>query len=288
MLPSARRRQRFPLSTLLLSLGLAAVLGVTLYLAITSLPYLALTPTTDPVFGALDQCLLQAVPERVGFAVAADAKSAAAWSPTTLARCTLDGGAAATWTMPGLAVGAIGGDGALTVSQAAADGGVSGLFVFDGLAPRRLGELRPTALVGVRGGVVALEPPGRLVSFSASGEVRALRDVALSPGARLFASGDGTRVAVLAGGGFLVVDAASLEAVRAEAPCVVENWWWRPTGHAAVVECGPGASWALALDVDTGASETAPARARVPSMLLGEAGVYVRPCDGLPCTAEPP
>ncbi len=288
MPPDARRRQRrLALSTLVLTLGIAAVIGVTLHFAVTSLPYLALAPTTDPVFGALNQCLLAAVPQRVGFAVSRDATSAAAWSDTTLARCDTDGGAAITWSAPGLAVGAFGGDERLYVSQASGDGGVTGLFVFEGPAPRLLGDVRPQAVVPVKSGVVALEPPGRLLSLSTH-EVRALRDVGELPTAQLSASADGTLVAVVAGGGLLIVDADTLATVRADAPCRVETLWWLPRGHQALLSCGPNASWALTMDMDTGAQETAPAQARLPSVLAGSSGVYVRPCDGLPCSTESP
>jgi hypothetical protein len=288
MTPDARRRQRLLApSTLVLTLGIAAVIGVTLHFAVTSLPYLALAPTTDPVFGALNGCLLDAVPERVGFAVSPDATSAAAWSPTTLARCSLDGGRATTWSAPGLAVGAFGGDGRLYVSQASSDGGVTGLFVFEGPTPRLLGDVRPLAVVPSAAGVVALEPPGRLLSLSAD-EVKAVRDVGDLPTAQLASSADGTRVAVVAGGAFLLVDSSTLETVRADAPCRVQQLWWLPKGHRALVSCGPDASWAVTMDMDTGAQETAPAKRREPSTLAGRSGVYVRACDGLPCTAETP
>src|SRR5688572_19795139 len=71
-----------------LSVGCAVALGFMLYLASTSLPYLAASPTTDPFFGELNRCLLAALPrERVGFAVGPGAASAVAFTAQQVAVC---------------------------------------------------------------------------------------------------------------------------------------------------------------------------------------------------------
>ncbi len=268
--------------TLLLSVALAATLGVLIYFSVTSLPYLAVSPSSDPTFGEINGCLLQAVPAaRVGFAVAPDARSAAVWSNTLIARC--DGPTAQTWPVAG-------------VSSAAFDGhnrlwAVSGgrLVLLEGnAAPQERGELRPAHIVGIEDGVVVLEASGRLISLKADGSVGGLVDLKPMPEAVLSVSADGRRVAITASGGFYVFESTTLLKVRAEAPCEVEFLWWLVDGHRALISCGPRASWAITIEVDTGEQDTAPLRGRIRSVLAGAKGPWVQSCDMLPCTAVEP
>jgi hypothetical protein len=95
-------------------------------------------------------------------------------------------------------------------------------------------------------------------------------------------------VGVVTSGGLFVYDAQRLLPILAEAPCVVEFLWWRKEGHLALLSCGPEASWALELDVDTGVREAAPNFKRTPSELVPNRGFYVQECEHLPCTATSP
>ena len=86
----ARKRLERPLLTFLLSLAMATVLGVVVYVVTSTLPYLATSPTTDPNFGNQNHCLLTALPaDRTGFAVFGT--EAVAYSGTRLARCAEHG-----------------------------------------------------------------------------------------------------------------------------------------------------------------------------------------------------
>ena len=95
-------------------------------------------------------------------------------------------------------------------------------------------------------------------------------------------------MAVVTSGGLFVYDAQRLLPILAEAPCVVEFLWWRREGHRALLSCGPEASWALEVDVDSGARETAPNLKRTHSELVTHRGLYVQDCERLPCTATSP
>jgi hypothetical protein len=282
-----RRRPQSHLLTLALSVALAATLGASLYFAVTSLPYLATSPTSDPTFGALNQCLLDLAPQRVGFAVGRDARRAAVWTTDTVVACR-EGEPPSTWRLPGATVGAWDAQGHLWIAARGADAGASGLFRLGDGAPEPVGPLSPQALAGTAEGVVALEPSGRLLSVSGDGRVTGARDLPSADGAALSTSGDGQRVAVRVAGGLFALDAVTLKVLRAEAPCAVEQLWWLKGGHRVLLSCGPDASWALELDVDTGHRETAPARPRVESVLAGPDGPWVQACDMLPCTAEEP
>ncbi len=283
-----RRPRRLSAATTVLSVALAATVGATVYLAITSLPYLALSPTTDPTFGALNDCLRRGVPERVGFAVGPDARSAAAWSPSAVVACGPDGGTAR-WELPGVGVLAFDGEGEAWAAQWPADGGATRLLRLepDG-GVREVGAVAARALVGTAVGVAALESPARLLSFSRDGQVLAARDVRELGPTALTASADGERLALTGGAGYVLFEARTLALLKSESPCAVEHLWWRPAGHAALVSCGPEASWGLSVDADRDVQEALPGKPRVPSVLAGRSGVYVQACDHLPCTAPSP
>jgi hypothetical protein len=293
MVLAVRRRPRAPGPSLLVSLALAATVGGTIYLAVTSLPYLALAPTTDPVFGAMNECLRAAVAERVGFAVSADLAQAAAWSTDQLARCRGDGdggvsGSAEGWSLTGLTLAAFDDDGRLWTAQREPDGGRPVIAVFDGSHRRTLGEARPAAMVGTATGVVLFEAPGRLVALVADGTIPALRDLPPTREPMLSRSADGTRVALVHGGGFSIFDAHSLAVVTSQAPCDVEFLWWRPGGHEVILSCGPGASWGLRVDTNVDRQEALTAAPPVRAFLAGPRPVWVQACDGLPCSAPAP
>ena len=274
--------------TLLLSVALAATLGVLIYFSVTSLPYLAVSPTSDPTFGEINGCLLQAVPAaRVGYAVSHDAKAAAVWSNSTVARCL--GPTARSWSVSGVTEAAFDGKGRLWVATTSSpDGGGAQMLLLDAETPEPRGEAKPAHIVGIEDGVVVLESSGRLLSLRADGAMGGLVDLKPMPDAVLSVSGDGRRVAITTGGGLFVFESSALLKVRAEAPCDVEFLWWLREGHHALISCGPRSSWAISLEADTGEQEAAPAHGRIRSVLSGAAGPWVQPCDVLPCTAVEP
>jgi hypothetical protein len=282
------RRPSWTWTTLLLSVGLAATLGATLYFTTSSLPYLAASPTTDPTFGALNACLHAAVPSRSGFAVGRDARRALAWSTSQVVRCRAEGAELRSdvWPLSGVTVGAFDESGAAwVVSQ---PGGLtSTLYRLDGPTPESRGETAALALTGTATGVVSLDASGRLVALEATGAASGTAEVPVSRALALTTSADGARVAVTGDGAIRVFDARTLRPVRLEAPCEVSGFWWLASGHEALVTCRPD-ELALVLNVDTGAQETAPRARRTPSVLAGREGPYVEPCDVLPCTSRPP
>jgi hypothetical protein len=273
---------------LLVSLALTVMLGATLYFATSSLPFLASSPTTDPVFGALNACLHHAVPSRTGFTVSRDARQAAVWSTNTVARCALDTDATRekTWSIPGVTVGAFDGAGVLwVVSQ---PGGLtSTLLAVTDQGPTPHGETGAQGLAGTAQGLVVLEQDGRLVSLSTAGEGTGVAEMPPSRGLRVAVSADGTRVAVTGDGALRIYEAERLRPVRIEVPCEVASFWWLPEGHRALVECGAD-GFALVLDVDRGGQEAATPRVRTRSTLAGPNGPFVEACDVLPCSAEDP
>lgn len=271
--------------TLIVTVGLAVALGGITYLSVTSLPYLATSPTTDPSFGALNACLLSAVPERLGFAVSRDAKSVAAWSPRQLAVCAGTPPVATLFPRTGLTQAAWDGTGALWVASAMGDGGPSSLLRLEAGQFVERGAFSPSALVGTATGVVALEPSGQLIALAANGEVSATRSLPFSRHVQLQTSSDGALVALNGEGRFAVVDALTLNSTPAEAACSVSQVWWRAGAPLLVVECVE-----LSLEINALNSESALAepRRRVPSTLVGPSGLYVQSCDVLPCTVEPP
>jgi hypothetical protein len=154
-------------------------------------------------------------------------------------------------------------------------------------AKQEIRTISAQALAGTGDGVVVLEPSGQLVSLSDTGGVRGSWQLPTNDvrGSLLSSSGDGQRVAVIVGGG-LFAFSAELRVLRAQAPCEVRGAWWLSGSHALILECA--GQLALRLDVDSGRSETAPRRERVPSTLAGPEPVWVQSCDVLPCTASPP
>ncbi|MDP1826437.1 MAG: LpqB family beta-propeller domain-containing protein [Archangium sp.] len=283
--PRRNPNKRLQSLTLVITVGLAVALAGITYLSVTSLPYLATSPTTDPVFGALNACLLTAVPERVGFAVSRDASSVAAWSPSQLVVCAGTPPVPTTFPRTGITQAAWDGTGALWVASGTNDGGPSGLLRLEAGQFVERGPFAPAALVGTAKGVVALEPSGQLISLSATGEVSATRALPITRNVQLQTSSDGALVAVSGGGRFAVIDANTLASTPAEAPCPVQHVWWRAGAPLLVVECVD-----LALEINALNSESALAqpRRRIPATLVGPGGQYVTSCDVLPCSVEAP
>lgn len=283
--PRRNPNKRLQSLTLAVTVVLAVALGGIIYLSVTSLPYLATSPTTDPVFGANNACLLNAVPERLGFAVSRDATSVAAWSANQLVICAGTPPVATRFPNTGITQATWDGRGGLWVATSHPDGGASSLLRLEGGQWVEKGAFVPAQLVGTAQGVVGLASSGELIALSSTGEVSATRALPESRRVQLQTSSDGAYVALFGGGRFAVVDAVSLKSTPAEAPCPVEHVWWRPGTPLLVVECVD-----LALEINALNSESALAapRRRIPATLVGPGGVYVQSCDVLPCSVEPP
>lgn len=280
-----RRPPRRAGKPLALTVALAMALGAIVYLSVTSLPYLAASPTTDPAFGALNACLLEAVPQRLGFVVSADATRAAAWSPGHVAECAGTPPAPTRFEVPGVTLAAYDREGALWLAGPPRDGGAPVLRRLEGGLLVEKGALTATALAGTARGVLALDAAGQLVSVSTAGDVLATRALPGPRAVTLAVSADGQLASLVGDGRFAVVRVDTLEQTPTRASCPVLRAWWRPGTARVVVECED-----LALDLDALGSEgtLVDATRRVPSVLLGPAGLYVQACDQLPCSAEPP
>jgi len=286
-----RQRRARPAGLLVVTLGSAAALGIVLYAVATSLPYLASSPTTDPHFGAQNQCLMTSLaPPRVGFAVSWNGSEVAGYSGAALAVCGRSG-PARMFPVHGVQQAAWDGHGTLWLATsespdagwrlwlAGADGGLSSA-----------GDFAPIALAGHATGAVALDAAGKLVSLDRDGQVLGWAQLPAAPvgPVELAVNADGSVAAVVAGGGLFAYRAANLAPVRAEAPCDAEYLWWHARGTGALLSCGPRESFALTLDVVSGEREASPARSRNRSGLVPDLGVYVQSCEQLPCTAPPP
>jgi hypothetical protein len=288
---SARRRLQHPLLTFLLSLVIATALGVIVYVVTSTLPYFSASPTTDPNFGAIDQCLMRQLPrERQGFAVDADGHAAASFDGEKLIICRENADPlhpnVEQYTLSGIVHAAFDFSGRLWLSRRTTPDS-SELWLLDGGHARHVGNSKPLALVGTLFGVVVLEPQGHVISLSPDEAVLGVTDLEhFAAPANLTASADGERVAIAAVGGFWVLDAQRLARLRAEAPCAVDYLWWRKSGHQVLLTCEP--DYALVIDADTGGRDEAPRLKRTPSVLVPKRGIYAQECEGLPCTASSP
>jgi hypothetical protein len=288
-----RRPPRF--TTLAVSLVLAAGLALTVYLVTTSIPFLAQSPTTDPVFGAHNACLLQALPQsRAGFAVAVDGSAVAAWSGEKLVVCGRVGeghGVVRELVVAGVMTAAYDFLGTLWWATGRRPEGGPVLWRWEKAAqkPTEVGEVFPVALAGHASGVVALDGAGKLLSVSSRGEVTAFAELAgrAPESSVLTVNSDGTLVMLASEPGIFIFEAQTLRPLLQEAPCDVQTAWWSARQVSTVlVACLP--RWALTLDVRTGQKETAAERARTPSILVPQLDAYVQPCNALPCRASPP
>lgn len=264
-----------------LTIAIAATLGLLVYTATTSLPYLISSPTTDPHFGALNHCLSRALPApRLGWAVSPDGSRAAVYGPRAVAVCGPDGGATRLDVVGALAA-TFGGDNRLWVSA----GGR--LLREEQGALRPVGDFSPVSLVGHAGGVLALDEAGQLVSVSSEGGVLGQATVP-GGGARLSVGAAGTLAAVLSGGALRVFDARTLAPLPAEPPCPVSNLWWLDAPERLLIACATQGTPAFTWDVRAGTHALAPGTPAVPARRLLSRALYVQGCDGFPCTAPAP
>ena len=263
-----------------LSLIIAAALGLLIAVATTSLPYLVSSPTTDPHFGALNHCLTAALQgPRLGWAVSPDASRAAAFGARAVALCRKDG-PPQVFPAPGAAAITFDGDGRLWVAM--------GEHLLrqeaDQLVP--MGDFAPVALAGHAAGVIALDAEGQLLSISPQGEV--LGQARLPSVGALTVGPGGAVAAVVVGGGVVAYEARTLTPLRAEAPCQVEALWWLDSPERVLLACGPGRGPRSRSNLRTGERSEAPHRFRKLARRLSGWPLYVQGCDGLPCTAPTP
>lgn len=263
-----------------LSLITAAGLGLLVAIATTSLPYLVSSPTTDPHFGALNQCLTRALQgPRLGWAVAPDASRAAVFGARAVALCSRQG-APTVFSAPGARAITFDGDGRLWVATG------EQLLREEAGQLEPMGDFAPVALAGHAAGVIAMDSEGQLLSISPQGEVLGAARLP-APGVLSVGPG-GALAAVLVGGGVVAYEARTLTLLRAEAPCQVDALWWQDTPEQVLIACGPEQGPALSLDLRTGQRAEMSRRVRVPARRLSGLPLYVQGCDGLPCTAPAP
>ncbi|WP_343073420.1 hypothetical protein [Pyxidicoccus fallax] len=264
-----------------LTIAIAAALGLLIYTATTSLPYLISSPTADPHFGALNDCLSRALPApRLGWAVSPDASRAAVYGPRGIAVCER-GGASLHLDVTGTLAATFGGDNRLWVSA----GGR--LLREEQRALRPVGDFAPVSLAGHAGGVLALDEAGHLVSVASDGAVLGQTTV---PGAAgwLTVGAAGTLAAVLTDGALRVYDARTLSPLPAEPPCAVDRLWWLDAPERMLIGCAPSGAPAFTLDLRAGTHAPAPRSPETPARRLFGRALYVQGCDGFPCTAPAP
>jgi len=273
----------------LLTLVLAAGLSLTLYLAVTSIPFLLQSASTDPVFGAHNACLQEAMKEpRVGFAVSPGAQQVAAYGGGTLVVCRRD--ARGEMVSRRLELKGITGatfDFSQRLWLTTLHGG---LWRWEGeeKTATRVGEVRPTAIVGHTRGVMVLEPTGKVLSVS-DGEVTGWDPQVGTVGDApvLAVNGSGTLGLVLTPTGLFVYDAQTSKTVYSGRPCQVSHAWWSAANEDTVIlACAP--SSAMELHVRNGEHKALPQRERTPSFLVPGLKKYAQACNALPCTAPDP
>lgn len=275
--------------SLALTVALAVGLGLIIYLSVTSLPYLAVSPSTDPAFGRLNACVLEALKERTGYAVSRDLQNLAAWSPAELVVCAGDQ-PAKHYPLNGLTAGAWSTDRHLWFARTSADTGGTALWMLAEDGPRSMGELAVQALTATADGVVVLEPNGQLLALDHSGSVIGETQLPLSDvrSAALTSSRTGAHLALVTGH-TLFAFTSKLKPLLAEAPCRVNNLWWRSSkASELIVTCEGDSPLSLSINVETGHADAVASVPRVPSTLSGPAGVWVTTCDVLPCSAAAP
>ncbi|TQF11430.1 hypothetical protein FJV41_34285 [Myxococcus llanfairpwllgwyngyllgogerychwyrndrobwllllantysiliogogogochensis] len=279
---SARNTRARSLRPWPLTLATAVSLGLLLYVATTSLPYLVSSPTTDPNFGALNHCLSKAHPEaRLGWAVSPDATRAAVYGPHAVAVCG-PGDAATRRELTGTLALAFDGDNRLWLSAAGR------LLREDGATLRPMGDFEPMALAGHSHGMLALDASGQLVSVAPGGTVLAQTLVPGTTG-RLSVGSGGVLAAVLSEGLLRVFDTRTLTPIELDLPCAVETVWWLDEPDRLLIGCTPSGAPSFSVDVRTGMREKAPEyRSLAPARRLSGRPLYVQGCDGFPCTAPPP
>ena len=251
---------------------------MSVYLAVTALPYLAVSPASDVTYGALNACLLTSTRERLGFAVAPDNRAAVAWSGAGLVECvSTDAGTVATKVDGHVYAAAYAHDGTLFLSTA------RGLEArLDGGAVTLEGHVGANdVLVGTDVGVVLYDGEA-LTSLKANGEALGSVPLHLSE-PWLRASGDGRRLATREGIRLRVFDSHTLESVFDGSPCETKGARWLEGARQLLVDCG---DVTLVLDVESGHQDTSTKALLPGSWLAGPRGPTVEDCDRLPRTAQ--
>ncbi len=265
-----------------LTIAIAAALGLLVYVATTSLPYLISAPTSDPNFGTLNHCLSGLLEgPLLGWAVSPDGSRAAVYGSQAVAVCTRAGGAR-TLPLAGVRAVTFDGDSRLWWSQPGA------LWREDGATAMRMGDFSPVSLASHTSGVLALDAEGQLVSVSPDGAV--LGQVAVPPEAnvRLSVGAEGAFAAVLTGDALQFYEARTLTPLPVQAPCAAEGLWWLERPERVLVRCASPAEHAFALDLRTSRYEPAKRPLGMPARRLLGRPLYVHGCDGFPCTAPAP
>ncbi|WP_426755335.1 hypothetical protein [Myxococcus sp. Y35] len=265
-----------------LTIVIAAALGLLVYVATTSLPYLISAPISDPAFGALNHCLSGLLEgPRLGWAVSPDASRVAIHGAQSVAVCERSGGSRA-FPRAGVRAITFDGENRLWWSQPGA------LWRDDGATAKRVGDFSPVALVSHASGVLALDAEGQLVSVAPDGAV--LGQVVVPPDAeaRLSVGAEGTFAAVLTRGALQFYKARTLEPLSVEVPCVADSLWWLDRPGHVLVGCAEQTGQAYALDLETSHAEPAKRPPGMPARRLLGQPLYVHGCDGFPCTAPAP
>src|SRR5262249_37198492 len=222
-----------------------------LYLVSTSLPYLVDAPAADPRFGPFNRCLISTLREpRAGFAVAPGGAKVAAYGANSVAVCepgapAADGGALPSGlrlSFSGVTGAAFDFGGDLWLS--AAQGPRPELWVVRSAKnpPRKVGEVAPVALVGLAGGVAALDASGRLASFTVHGGPEHSAFFRQTSNVLLAANLDGTLLAVVTGSAAHVLRASDLSPVQLEDSCHTQFLWWLASPTRALISCSGGAA----------------------------------------------
>nr|WP_140800185.1 hypothetical protein [Myxococcus xanthus]QDE71562.1 hypothetical protein BHS09_33785 [Myxococcus xanthus]QDE78843.1 hypothetical protein BHS08_33810 [Myxococcus xanthus]QDE86215.1 hypothetical protein BHS07_34375 [Myxococcus xanthus] len=264
-----------------LTVATAAALGLLVYIATTSLPYLISAPTSDPHFGALNHCLARLLQRPLlGWAVSPDASRAAVYGAQAMAVCTLPEGSQR-FPLAGVRAVTFDRENRLWWSQAGQ------LWRDDGAEPMRMGDFSPVSLVSHEGGVLALDAEGQLVSVAPDGAV--LGQVPVSGAeARLSVGAEGTFAAVLDEASLRFYEARTLTPLPVELPCEVAGLWWLERPERVLIACAQGDEQAFAMDLRTTRYEPVQRPPGEPARRLLGRPLYVHGCDGFPCTAPAP
>ncbi|WP_043710162.1 hypothetical protein [Corallococcus macrosporus] len=264
-----------------LTVAISAALGLLVYVATTSLPYLISAPASDPHFGALNHCLSRLLQgPLLGWAVSPDASRAAIYGSQAMAVCTRAGGSRR-MPLAGVLAVTFDAENRLWWSQAGK------LWRDDAGTAKRVGDFSPVSLVSHGSGVLALDAEGQLVSVAPDGAVLGQVPVP-GPEARLSVGAEGAFAAVLDGPSLRFYEARTLTPLPVEPPCGVAGLWWLERPERVLVACAQDAGLAYALDLQTARYEPAKRPSGAPAWRLLGRPLYVHGCDGFPCTAPAP
>jgi hypothetical protein len=276
------KRRRWPeLLSLLITGALAVTLGTLIYLAATGLPFLSISPTSDVNFGAANACLLKRVPERLGFAVSADAQKVAAWSTDRLSVCSAEGEVFAL-PLVGLHLGRFDRQGNLWLAQG---GPVEQLLKVSATGEvHLLGPMQVLGLEGTSSGAVVMQSSGHLVAVHSDGSLRASQ--VISPGAHLMlgSNASGEFVSVLRSPQHAIYRSGDLSYLG-QAPCDIQALSWERSSSHFVVRCDGVDGLVLRCEAETMQCEALPLEAFPKGIPVHT--ISVEPCDGLPCTVVP-